>query len=322
MVKQYFGSQGITGYTEPIKTATYPHAIMRLANTNTAGRKAWRKSEGNKEIIGEVINHGKRKYWTESGWHYHASLQKGENTLEGHLARLTIRHFSAGAWDIDRWRKEYVKFMTAEGSHNDCYASSVHRLFFERQQAGIPLNEIPTPDFHDVDQIDGLIYPTVTLLANLPNSKESEARSIAKEAVTCTRISKACQEHLDYLSPILNDVLSGTSLRDSVQKVAKKIYGKEMNLEQRDPTVSCYLEQSFPALLHFAAKYDTKFEEALLANANVGGENVHRGIILGALLGAAAGDENIPNKLKEGLYFHDEIEKEIDDFVARNVHGK
>lgn len=55
--------------------------------------------------------------------------------------------------------------------------------------------------------------------------------------------------------------------------------------------------------------------KALLANANVGGENVHRGAILGAILGARVGDENLPNELKSGLYNMESIAEEIDSFV-------
>ncbi len=58
--------------------------------------------------------------------------------------------------------------------------------------------------------------------------------------------------------------------------------------------------------------------KALLANANVGGENVHRGSLLGAVLGARVGDENgssLPVELKEGLHHKEEIGREIDSFV-------
>jgi len=59
--------------------------------------------------------------------------------------------------------------------------------------------------------------------------------------------------------------------------------------------------------------------KALLANANVGGENVHRGSLLGAVLGARVVDENgssLPAELKEGLHHKEEIGKEIDSFVS------
>jgi ADP-ribosylglycohydrolase len=55
--------------------------------------------------------------------------------------------------------------------------------------------------------------------------------------------------------------------------------------------------------------------EALLANANVGGENVHRGAVLGAILGARAGDEQLPTEMKDGLFDRKDIGREIDLFV-------
>ena len=97
---------------------------------------------------------------------------------------------------------------------------------------------------------------------------------------------------------------------------------------------ACYLGQSLPPLVDMCAKYTTTTTtttssphsttdiwKALLENANVGGENVHRGSVLGAILGARAGMEGIPKHLREGLYNHDELADEIDDFVVA-VLGK
>ena len=50
--------------------------------------------------------------------------------------------------------------------------------------------------------------------------------------------------------------------------------------------VACYIDSSFPALLFMAYKYSDSPEKAILANANAGGENVARGALLGALVGA------------------------------------
>jgi ADP-ribosylglycohydrolase len=55
--------------------------------------------------------------------------------------------------------------------------------------------------------------------------------------------------------------------------------------------------------------------KALLNNANIGGENVHRGAVLGAILGARVGDENLPDQLKSGLYDCQLLEEEINSFV-------
>lgn len=54
----------------------------------------------------------------------------------------------------------------------------------------------------------------------------------------------------------------------------------------------------------------------MLANANCGGENVHRGCVLGALLGAYHGERGIPSHLKEGLSDSSALRSEIEAFKA------
>lgn len=69
-------------------------------------------------------------------------------------------------------------------------------------------------------------------------------------------------------------------------------------------------------VLHLAYKYGGDFEAAVLANVNAGGENVHKGMLLGALLGAAHGASRIPPALKEGLVDSVGLARDIDAFVA------
>lgn len=87
--------------------------------------------------------------------------------------------------------------------------------------------------------------------------------------------------------------------------------------QKRDPVVACYIGHSFFALLHFAAKYgDLGVEEALLASTNAGGENVHRGCVLGALVGAAYGYRGIPSHLLDGLVAKGAIRRDIEKFLG------
>ena len=67
-----------------------------------------------------------------------------------------------------------------------------------------------------------------------------------------------------------------------------------------------YVSSAFPFLLHIAYKYGDEdspgalapssgpFERTLLASTNAGGENVARGSLLGALVGAKYGLQGIP----------------------------
>jgi len=63
-------------------------------------------------------------------------------------------------------------------------------------------------------------------------------------------------------------------------------------------------------------KYGADFETAILANANCGGENVARGMVMGALIGAAHGASRIPQHLKDGLKESAAIARDIEAFVG------
>jgi ADP-ribosyl-[dinitrogen reductase] hydrolase len=83
---------------------------------------------------------------------------------------------------------------------------------------------------------------------------------------------------------------------------------------------ACYPEHGLPLLLYFMKSHNANVESALLANANSGGDSVHRGIILGLLAGAA--NEEIPVYLKQGLTAFDELQIEIDSFSDIALSGK
>lgn len=56
--------------------------------------------------------------------------------------------------------------------------------------------------------------------------------------------------------------------------------------------------QAYAAALHLAWKYHDDFSAGITANARVGGDNCHRGAVVGSLLGLALG---VPTRWLEGL---------------------
>ena len=82
-----------------------------------------------------------------------------------------------------------------------------------------------------------------------------------------------------------------------------------------DPMCACYIDSSFPTLLFYAHKYGDDPETALLRSTNAGGENVARGALLGALLGAKHGLAAWPKRFVEGLQDGNAIRKEINAFA-------
>jgi ADP-ribosylglycohydrolase len=61
------------------------------------------------------------------------------------------------------------------------------------------------------------------------------------------------------------------------------------------------VEDSVPSVLYLALKYHDEPEKGLIVNTNLGGDNVHRGAVLGVLLGAANGLEAFPARWVKGL---------------------
>jgi ADP-ribosyl-[dinitrogen reductase] hydrolase len=83
---------------------------------------------------------------------------------------------------------------------------------------------------------------------------------------------------------------------------------------------ACYPEHGLPLLLYFAQAHNVDVEAALLANANAGGDNVHRGMVLGMLVGAA--NKDLPEHLKHGLIAGNDLQVEIEAFCDIALSGK
>lgn len=82
---------------------------------------------------------------------------------------------------------------------------------------------------------------------------------------------------------------------------------------------ACYPEHGWPLMLYFALRNGFDVKASLLDNANAGGDSVHRGALLGMLVGGAC--ESFPEALKEGLRERDVLEKEIQSFVKVAISG-
>lgn len=344
-----YGRGGITGYTKPVTNMR--GSILNKSDPNGGGRLSGKGAGSQVSIIGDVINHGKLPLWDpKKSIHYHATLQAGENTLEMQIARVLMKSIVAsdGRFDEDHFRKAYIDFMTTKGSHNDTYASTCHRMFF----ANLIFHkkdpkDCPDNDGHNVDAIDGLVLPSVTALAetvwqlslsgcdSLQLSEEGriavQKASVMTAAVTRSSnvLAKASAAWADLVSDALILPISENDAENSmlqpIYKVAMKLKFGKPQPNRSDQMSACYLSQSLPPTLDMLAKYtrpsylnygNDGIWKALLANANTGGENVHRAACLGVILGARVGDENLPHEVKSGLYERHALEKEIDSFVG------
>ena len=100
-----------------------------------------------------------------------------------------------------------------------------------------------------------------------------------------------------------NDPLVVNFQLDNVN-ITEKIYYRNsdlLNKLQYYPLGLLLILFLFGSIIYLAFKYHDDVEKALIVNTNLGGDNVHRGALLGALLGAANGMESIPERWVRGL---------------------
>lgn len=300
----------LTGYERSVHP--FPDSIMQLSNTGGGGRGS---DEG--DVVGGVILHDKKPYWRRGGqFHYHQTLDAGENTLEAVLAREMIRSLTStgGRFSAEDFRQRYIDLMTTPGTHNDTYASTCHRMFFKKWRSGVAPEKCPDNDGHNVDTMDGLVLPSVVALAALVRGESLEdAAKQGSEALAVTRASRVLPQYVQIMTQFLSKLLHHAPLENAAQQIAEEVYGSNLSAVHReaDPVVACYIGGSFPALLHFAYKYgSSSASDALLASANAGGENVHRNQVFGLLLGASQGKAGL-NGFEEGLKSFQELDTEI-----------
>jgi ADP-ribosylglycohydrolase len=223
--------------------------------------------------------------------------------------------------------------MTTPGTHNDTYAESYHRDFFANFTRGIAPERCAGQEGHDTASIGGLVTLPPVIFATLQDGNVSQVDDAVIGHLRLTHRSHKLELYARALIGLFRRIVvdEESSVRPLFCSVAESLGFPATRVVQRvdrdrcsDLEViggmlssACYIDQSFPAVLYLAARYSDDLEAALIANANVGGDNCHRGAVLGALLGAALGMQAIPDRWLQGLRSRDELEQEIGAFATQ-----
>ena len=157
-----------------------------------------------------------------------------------------------------------------------------------------------------------------------------------------TAVQRICRQHLSLTHPdaflariadayvnLLGDLLfrrETETQREFVADIARRSMGVDVSSlvakARSDNDViggryspACYITDSWPGVLYLAYKYVDDPKAALLANTNLGGDNVHRGAVLGAILGVATG--RTLDALFHQLQDSQAIDREISALIGR-----
>ncbi len=255
------------------------------------GSILWRSSYTPPNEKGDILRE-QAAYWGQRDIHYHQFLKAGENTLNYQLATALYQQvLKNGGYDADEWLELYIACMLEPGWHRDTYVEEYHRAFFTRYAEGKALRKCGISDEH----IGGLAT-VPALCAALEGTEREELRRIVKEHVGLTHAHANVLRAADTLVRLLWGITQGEALREIMRREAGDwISGNKAESwpDQPDEHVigsrfspACYIAEAMPASLYLAWKYHDDFAAGITANAMVGGDNCHRGAVVGSLLGA------------------------------------
>lgn len=266
----------------------------------------WRSRYIPRNARGNIL-HDQIKYWGQREIHYHQFLAAGENTINYQLGKelyLTILKY--GVYDSDKWLERYIECMLDGGWHKDTYLEEYHRAFFDNYAKGLAPIDCGIDDLH----IGGLSHVPCLLsgLTEIGVDDLDEQLLQVEKHVRLTHRNQHVSDAAAAMTNILYSLREGLDLRKALDSHAKPwassgqfdtwTHFSDRTVIGRQLTMACYLPESFTASLYLCWKYAEDFSAGIIANAYCGGDNCHRGAVVGALLGAANG---APKKWIQGL---------------------
>ena len=262
----------------------------------------WRSKYEPLNERGDILRE-QAQYWGRRGVHYHQFLAAGENTLNFQLAvELYGAIQAAGKYDMELWLERYIEFMLTPGRHRDTYVEEYHRGFFTNLARGKKPMACGVDDVH----IGGLAQVPALIAALGP--RHPVIVEIVETHVGLTHKNPGVIKAAGLLVSIHVALAAGADLRDAIPGIAGELVSEKKLRRWQDKTdeevvgkilsPACYIQDAFPAALYLAWKYAKDFSGGIIANANLGGDNCHRGAVVGSLLGAANG---VPQRWVDGL---------------------
>jgi len=309
----------------------HPSSIMTLHSTKAGGRRAVEGRHVEREVVGDVILKGKRDLWGRKGTHYHHGLPAGENTLNAWWARELMQFLlKEGGYSLNAWAARYIDFMTAEPArHPDTYAESCHRGYFANWANGKNPLQCGAVT-HDTPSMGALVTIAPLVIALCNTHSLEELKKVCREHVWLTHPDDGLMVVVDAYVELLCSMLKPSDDSKSVDRLlqtALNATGRAdlqalLQNKRGDAAIvggryslACYITDSWPSVCYLAAKYHTTPDKALIVNTNLGGENAHRGAVLGAVVGAASGE--VAQTLYKQLAHHQALGALIDQFITQ-----
>lgn len=242
---------------------------------------------------------------------YHSNKKAGDFTHYGDQTLLLLESISKNkGFDIESFKHGWLHFMT----HAETYLDHASKI-------SIPLlSETLIYEGSNSDELGGFVRSAPLFLIHA--SKDDFKKQIA-----LTHNNPYVFEISDYFVEVVNSLLEGVTLNISLETalvgqpdriVQSYRHAKEQTGSLIESVLaigqSCSSQYGLPSVLSILLKaheQDLNFKETLIENTYAGGDSASRGILIGMLLGASIGIENIPKDLIEGLNKQKQIQQAL-----------
>lgn len=197
--------------------------------------------------------------------------------------------------------KTYMQYWSDKMASYDGYIDGATRDTLSNIEAGesIPCGS-SSHDFSIISRIPSLL---------LINSNKDEFVQLSIEFVKATHNNSTVIEATRFFALLIIEILQGKGIEESILNLKEQFSYTLQNwineglhsknevtfdaIRQFGP--ACSIDGAFASVIHLLVKYNN-FKEAMIANAQAGGDNSARGMMVAVLIAAKEGSLNIPQE--------------------------
>lgn len=243
---------------------------------------------------------------------YHNDKKAGDFTHYGDQSLWLLESIALeNQFNLSSFSKRWKEYMIQYSGYVDGASSAT--LLGLRDGKGVLACGSNSKDLSVVGRMAPLIY-------TYSDSMEKLIENVKLHTVF-THMTKELVESAGFFTEIVIAMLLGVDLERSLEASVKG-YSEEIqkwvklgmvsreydtNDAIKDFGQSCSVNHGFPGVIHLILKYKDDFTAAMIANVKAGGDSAARGMIVGMILGARNGLDNIPQAWRDTLIHKDDI---------------